>query len=98
MYTYEELRRENETFAGTSGVSENNCFLPAFRESRSGRVERARFEDGEPAPVHLLAGVPEEWVIERDDHGQVVAVVETVVAGFLRGGVFYTREEAAALS
>jgi hypothetical protein len=98
MYTYEELRLENEAFAGTAGVSENNCFLPAFREARTGRVELARFEDGVVAPVHVLCGVPEEWVVERDHLGQVVAVVETVVAGFLRRGVFYTREEAAALS
>ena len=52
MYSYERLREENETFAGTGGVSENNCqarFVPAFRDEDSGRVELARGpNDGPP--------------------------------------------------
>ena len=52
MYTYERLREENETYAGTGGVSENNCakrFLPAFRDELTGRVELARTAEGAQA-------------------------------------------------
>lgn len=100
MYTYERLREENEAYAGTGGVSENNRearFRPAFRDELSGRVELARTEDGGDAPMHLLCCLPEEWVSERDDAGRIVALKVTVIAGFVRDGAFYTREEAARL-
>ena len=98
MYTYERLREENETHAGTGGVSEKNCkqgFLPAFCDENTGRVELARQADGAQAPMHLLCCLPDEWVTERDAEGQVVAVKDSVIAGFVRNGRFYTREEAA---
>ena len=98
MYTYERLREENEAYAGTGGISENNCaqrFLPAFQDSDSGQVELARQADGSQAPMHLLFCLPDEWVTERDDKGQILALKESVIAGFVRDGEFYTREEAA---
>jgi hypothetical protein len=57
-------------------------------------VELSRLAGGTPAPVHLLGGLPEEWVIDRDAGGGVCAVKASVVAGFLRGDRFYTREQA----
>ena len=101
MYTHDHLREENEVYAGTGGVSDHNRgarFLPAFRDSASGRVELARTADGAPASMHLFCCLPEEWVAERDPTGQIVALIDTVVAGFVRDGVFYSREEAARLA
>ncbi|MEJ2088040.1 MAG: hypothetical protein P8Y69_06125 [Gammaproteobacteria bacterium] len=101
MCTYERLRAENEAFAGTAGVSQNNSqarFVPAFRDTDSGRVEIARLANGEPAPMHLLCGLPDDWVTGRDENGRIVAILDTVIAGFVRDGVFYTREEAARLA
>ena len=98
MYTYERLREENETYAGTGGVSENNCrlqFLPAFQDEQTGRVELARKADGTQAPMHLLCCLPDEWVTERDVEGHILALKDSVIAGFVRDGEFYTREEAA---
>jgi hypothetical protein len=98
MYTYERLREENETFAGTGGVSEHNAterFLPAFLDRSTGRVEPARREDGAPAPMHLLYCLPDEWVAARDAGGCIIALKDSIVAGFVRDGVFYTREQAA---
>jgi hypothetical protein len=43
----------------------------------------------------MLDGLPTEWVVKRDPAGRVTAVKGSVVAGFLLGGRFYTREEAA---
>ena len=96
--TPERLRRENSVFAGTGGVSQGNRssgFLPAFYDAESGSVEVARFSDGAPAPMHLLDGLPEEWIQRQRPSGRVVAVKDSVVAGFLCQGRFYTREQAA---
>ena len=93
------LRQENLAFVGTGGVSQENRsggFRPAFYDRASGRAVLARFADGRPAPMHLLDGLPREWVVARDAGGRVSAVKDTVIAGFLRDGRFYTREQAAA--
>ncbi len=46
----------------------------------------------------MICGLPEEWVIERDPDGHAVAIKEQIESGFVRGGEFYTREEAAGLA
>ncbi len=97
--TTETLRKQNLAFVGTGGVSEENRssgFRPAFFDTATGRAALARFTDGRPAPMHLLDGLPDEWVAERDAAGQVRAIKDSVIAGFVRNGRFYTREQAAA--
>jgi len=99
LLTTETLTRQNRAFAGTGGVSEQNrCggFRPAFHDLASGRTALARFADGRPAPMHLLDGLPKEWLVQRDTAGRVKAIKATIIAGFVREGLFYTREEAAA--
>jgi hypothetical protein len=99
LLTTETLRRQNLAFVGTGGISQENRsvgFQPAFHDLASGRSALARFADGSPAPMHLLDGLPEEWVVQRDTTGRVIAIKDTVIAGFLRNGRFYTREQAAA--
>jgi hypothetical protein len=92
------LRRQNRLFAGSAGISQGNHrlgFVPAFRDDCDGRCEISRFADGRPAPVHLLEGLPAAWIGRRDPAGQALATRPGIVAGFLRGGRFYTREQAA---
>jgi hypothetical protein len=94
-----KLAVDNVRFAGTGGVSrENRCcgFVPAFQDGETRDVCVSAFADGRPAPFHVLDGVPEAWVVARDGCGHVLRVKGCVVAGFLREGRFYTREEAAA--
>lgn len=96
--TPERLRMENRAFVGTGGVSRENRssgFLPAFYDTESGFVQIARFRNGTPAPLHLLDGLPDDWVKRRLPSSSVVAVKDSVIAGFLRQGRFYTREQAA---
>lgn len=98
--TRDRLRSDNAAFAGTGGVSPCNRragFRPAFLDPATGRVERARFADGTPAPMHVLDGVPADWVQTRDADGHPCRLRDGIVAGFTRAGKFYTREEAAAL-
>ena len=97
--TTDVLRKQNLAFIGSGGVSEENRqsgFRPAFYDLATGRGELARFANGHPAPMHLLEGLPEEWVTQRDAAGRITAVKDTVIAGFVRHGIFYTREQAAA--
>lgn len=99
-YTPSDLRRENACFGGSGGVSQGNCthgFLPAFLDHVSGRVYRACFANGSPAPMHVLDGLPDALVIRRDARGRVVAVRGGIEAGFVRDGCFYSRQQAAAL-
>lgn len=99
LFTIDDLQNENYVFAGTGGVSSGNRrqgFWPAFYDMDTGRTEISRFADGKPAPMHLLDGLPETWIVERDDFGRGMAVKTTVIAGFVRDGVFYTRAQAAA--
>lgn len=98
--TRNRMRRENLAFAGTGGVSpvsRKACFEPAFRDDSTGRVELSRYASGALAPMHLMDGLPAEWVLERDPDGRACALKASIVAGFVRDGEFYTREQAASL-
>ena len=91
------LRDENVLFAHTRGRSENNGhlgFVPGYRDSATGVLLVSCFADGSPAPVHLLDGLPQAWVVERDAAGHVTRACPDLVSGFIRDGRFYTREEA----
>ena len=92
------LRHENRHYRNTAGVSAGNRhlgFLPAFCDLETGRTELSRFASGMPAPLHLLDGLPQEWIQEQAPGGNLVALKTSVIAGFLRDGCFYTRDEAA---
>ena len=93
------LRQQNRVFRGTGGVSQENReggFVPAFSDTSTGDVYLSRFADGRVAPMHLLDGLPAAVVVQRSVSGRVMSVKETLQAGFVRAGKFYTREQAAA--
>ncbi len=101
ILTAQRLRIENRRYAATLGISQNNAslgFRPAYLNRQSGEWVLSRFRDGRPAPIHILDGLPEDWVCARDASGRVTAVAESVICGFVRDGRFYTREEAARLT
>jgi hypothetical protein len=92
------LQRENRNFHNTGGRSEENRplgFRPAFKDVVSGAVYNSRFSDGRPAPFHLLDGLPEEVILDREPSGRVGRVKDSIVSGFVLNGRFYTRDEAA---
>lgn len=92
------LTEQNRIYAGSGGISrENRCrgFVPGFLDRDTGSVYRSRAADGNPASVHVLDGLPDDLVVRRAPSGQVSAIKPSIVAGFLRDGLFYTREQAA---
>lgn len=92
------LRRQNRTYRGTGGVSKNNRhsgFIPAYFDQLTGLAVASSFADGTLAPVHVLDGLPSDWIEKRDVKGRVTKARPGVVAGFLREGEFFTREAAA---
>ena len=96
--TETRLKRENLAFSGTPGVSRENRssgFRPAFYDSETERVEISRFMNGQPAPIHMIDGLPENWIVERDADFRAIAIKRSVTAGFVRGDIFYTRSQAA---
>ena len=94
--TPDHLRRENQSFRNTKGVSAS-CrvlgFRPAFRNAHTGEVRLSRFANGNPAPIHVLDGLPDHWGITRDQYGHAVRVDALVVSGFVKEDKFYTRTQ-----
>jgi hypothetical protein len=100
VLTPEQLRQDNQYFKHTDGISDNNRdkgFRSAFLDMATGCIYLSRFGDGSLAPLHLLDGLPDELVLQRNAEGCVIAVKQTVIAGFLYHDRFYTREQAAQL-
>lgn len=98
LFTRCSLKKENKIFKGTGGVSQYNRqyrFQPAFRDQDTGKIYPSCNLDGSPAPCHILDGLPANLAIARDVNGRIIAVKHSIIAGFIKEGHFYTREEAA---
>jgi hypothetical protein len=99
--TKERLMQETLIHRGTGGISAENRslgFRPAFMDQETSAVYASCFVDGRPAPFHLIDGLPHELVVARDAIGRVAALKDSVIAGFVRGGRFYSREDAGRLA
>jgi len=96
----QHLARQNRDHAGTGGRSQENAglgFAPAFYDYSTCTIHLSRFANGQPAPFHVLDGLPDEAVRMRTPDGRVIAGKSTLISGFVRGGYFYTRTAAARL-
>jgi len=69
-------------------------FRPAFYDYATGSLYPSRDARGLPSREHLVEGLPDEAVAVRAGCGRVLAAKATLLAGFERGGFFYTRESA----
>ncbi|MCG5515891.1 MULTISPECIES: hypothetical protein [unclassified Ectothiorhodospira] len=72
-------------------------FLPAFMDTHTHETHLSINDDGSLALIHLLDGLPDHWVLERDEYGRITALKDGIVAGFMRQGHFYTRSQLAQL-
>jgi hypothetical protein len=68
-------------------------FLPAFRDLDTGETHLCLNPDGSVASVHILDSLPQDWVEEWGDDGRPMTLLESVAAGFVRAGRFYTAGE-----
>ena len=96
----ETLQSENQAFSGTKGISENNResgFKPAFIDKKTGRIEVARLANGQPAPVHIINWLPNDWAKAFNEDGTIKCLIPDNVAGFVRDSIFYTRDQVAKL-
>ncbi|VAX10346.1 hypothetical protein MNBD_GAMMA26-1510 [hydrothermal vent metagenome] len=94
----DDLTQQNRAYAGTGGTSEGNHmhrFTPAYMDAETGQAVVSRFADGRSAPVHLLAGLPEEWIVEHTASSYEPKLKDSIIVGFIRDNIFYTRAEAA---
>jgi hypothetical protein len=92
------LHEDNVREAGSGGRSQDNRGLglrPAFLDFSTQAIYPSRFSDGRPAPIHSLDGLPDELVVESSAQGRVLSAKPTVIAGFERNGLFYTRSATA---
>jgi len=98
--TADDLVEQSMAFHGAGEVGDEHRafgFLPAFLDRESGHIHLSCDARGIPAAIHQLDGLPREWVEARDNKGKPSMVKSSVVAGFVREGYFFTREQAAQL-
>ena len=86
-------RNSYHQFGGSVFNDASFGFMPAFMDIQTSETHLASYENGEPAAIHILDGLPRKWVSDWDDQGQAVSLQLGVVAGFMRAGVFYTLSE-----
>ena len=96
--TVAALRRQNREpcrFGARSQQNHSAGFRPAFLNPNTGRSYPSCYADGSPAPFHLLDGLPRKLLKPRDSHDGLSTRIP-MIAGFLLGSHFYTRDQAAA--
>ncbi len=79
---------ESDLFAG---------LIPAFQHSQTGESHLSSLESGAPASDHGFTGLPEEWVVERDEEGQPTALHPQIKAGYWRAAEFLSLEQISSL-
>jgi hypothetical protein len=98
VMTQTVLEQETATYRGSGGISAENRsfgFRPAFLDTETAAIYLSCYADGRLAACHLLDGLPNEVVLARNLAGTVVRIKGCIVSGFVRNGLFYTRDEAA---
>lgn len=92
----EQLQQENQQYANTGGISQNNReegFIPAFMDLQTGKVQLARYKNGAIAPFHMIDGLPSDWL--HYENQKVAKLKQHIVSGFVRCDRFFNRSEAA---
>jgi hypothetical protein len=96
MQIVEHQAAERNIYHSLGGAVFNNAsfgFMPAFMDVNTNETHLSAYENGEPAAIHILDGLPRKWVSDWNEQGQAMALQSAVVAGFMRAGVFYTLYE-----
>lgn len=97
--TIAKLNKEVVKYKGIGGISTEaikNKFIPGFRDSETGLIYPSLDENGRPTGIHLLDGLPESMITERNKYGDVTKAKASLESGFIRDDQFYTRDDAVA--
>lgn len=85
-HEYNQSHQKEQMDIRTSGVLAG--LQPAFRHIRTGESHLAQLEPGVPSQVYGFAGLPDEWIAERDSQGNPIALHPDVIAGYWRDARF----------
>lgn len=61
---------------------------PAFLNPRTGEAHLSQNEDGLPSQDYGFSGLPDEWIVERDESGKPTALHPDIIAGYWRDARF----------
>lgn len=90
-----------KTITAQQNAHQHSCnvrargFQPAYKDNATGTVYLSVDNEGKPAPIHLLQSLPRELIIQSPDSDKVLAIKDSVIAGFVKDGKFYSRSQAA---
>lgn len=90
------LEKQQATYQKLSGMNISDLcvgLIPAFRDLSTDETHLSLSSDGQVSPIHLVEGLPLEWVREWDMKGYPKSLKPGIVAGFFRGEKFYTLEQ-----
>jgi len=90
------LEKQESTYRKISGMNMSDLcvgFIPAFRDIETQETHLSMTQEGCISPIHLIEGLPLDWVTEWDVAGHAKTLKRSVIAGFFRGDEFYTLEQ-----
>jgi len=61
---------------------------PAFQHAITGELHLAQLEKGIVSANYTFVGLPDSWIVDRDDSGRPTALHADVIAGYWRLGRF----------
>lgn len=73
-------------------------FAPAYLNLQTGAMVHSTFSNGVEAPVHLLEGLPGDWLDSPATAGSQPVLKEGIIPGYIRDQTFFTREQACAIA
>lgn len=80
-------------FNGTVFSDASFGFMPAFKHIKNQQVHLSTDIDGQLSVMHILDGLPDTWIEEKDEKGRALSLKPEIIAGFMRNAEFYTLNE-----
>lgn len=97
MYiTHQQAVQQQGTYYRFNGAVFSDVsfgFMPAFKNIKNQEVHLSTDVDGELSVMHILDGLPESWIEEKDEQGKALTLKSEIIAGFMRNADFYTLNE-----
>jgi len=67
--------------------------MPAFKNIKTEQIHLSTDMHGQLSVMHILDGLPDYWVKEKDEKGRAITLKSEIIAGFMRNADFYTLSE-----